>query len=263
MDSAPTVSVVIPVKDDAVLLGRCLAALADQHDRPDEVVVVDNRSTDGSADVAREAGARVVSELRPGIPAASARGYDEAVGEVIARLDADCVPPPDWVHRIRTAFADDPALDAVTGSARFIDGPRGLRSVLSALYLGSYVVAVTPALGHVPLFGSNLAFRREAWRAVRDDVHRGDQLMHDDMDLSVHLGPCRRFRYDLGLRMGISMRALTGDGALRLRRGLHSVVAHWPEEFPVRRWRRRAAWMATRTSGSRDARDRVRRGHAA
>ncbi|GGI48483.1 glycosyltransferase involved in cell wall biosynthesis [Agromyces flavus] len=263
MDPAPTISVVIPVKDDAVLLRRCLAALADQRDRPDEVLVVDNGSTDGSADVAHDAGARVVAELRPGIPAASARGYDEAIGEVIARLDADCVPPPDWIERIRDAFARDAALDAITGPARFIDGPRALRSVLSALYLGSYVATVAPALGHVPLFGSNLALRRDAWRAVRDEVHRHDQLMHDDMDLSVHLGPCRRFRYDLGLRMGISMRALTGGGALRVRRGVHSVVSHWPEEFPVRRWRRRAAWMATQTSGPRDARDRLRRGHPA
>lgn len=248
MHPAPVISVVIPVKDDAALLRRCLAALAAQHDRPDEIVVVDNGSTDGSADVAREAGARVVAESRPGIPAASARGFDEATGDVIARLDADCVPPPEWISRIRTAFAGDPALDAITGPARFIDGPRPLRAVLSALYLGGYVATVAPALGHVPLFGSNLALRREAWHAVSGEVHRDDLLMHDDMDLSVHLGPCRRFRYDLRLGMGISMRALTGDGALRLRRGVHSIVAHWPGELPPKRWRRRAAWAVSASS---------------
>ncbi|MFE5671377.1 glycosyltransferase family A protein [Agromyces sp. NPDC056523] len=263
MHPAPTISVVIPVKDDAVLLRRCLAALADQRDSPDEVIVVDNGSTDGSADVARERGARVVSESRPGIPAASARGFDEAVGEVIARLDADCVPPADWIRRIRSAFTDDAVLDAITGPARFIDGPRALRPLLSAIYLGSYVATVAPALGHVPLFGSNLALRRDAWRAVREDVHRDDLLMHDDMDLSVHLGPCRRFRYDSGLGMGISMRALGGDVRLRFRRGVHSIVAHWPEEFPARRWRRRAAWMASHTSGEREARDPGRRGRRA
>ncbi|MBM7504551.1 glycosyltransferase family 2 protein [Agromyces aurantiacus] len=245
MHTAPTVSVVIPVRDDEELLRRCLTALAAQRRAPDEIVVVDNGSTDGSADVASAAGARVVAEPEPGIPAASARGFDEARGEVIARLDADCVPPADWIERIRDAFADDPALDALTGPARFIDGPRALRPLLSTLYVGSYVVAVAPALGHVPLFGSNLAVRREAWAEVRERVHRRDALMHDDMDLSMHLGPCRRFRYDLRLGMGISMRALRGGGRLRLRRGVHSIVSHWPDQFPVRRWGRRAAWLAS------------------
>ena len=248
MQATPTVSVVIPVKDDAVLLRRCLAALAAQHVRPHEIVVVDNGSTDDSADVAREFGVRVVAEPEPGIPAASARGFDDATGDLIARLDADCVPPADWIERIRDAFAADAGLDAITGPARFVDGPRALRTTLSVLYLGSYVAAVTPALGHVPLFGSNLAVRRSAWLAVRDEVHRHDLLMHDDMDLSMHLGPRRRFRYDLGLGMGMSMRALRGDEVLRFRRGVHSIVAHWPAQFPARRWWRRARWRANRAA---------------
>lgn len=253
MQATPTVSVVIPVRDDAVLLRRCLTALATQRVAADEVVVVDNGSTDGSADVAREFGARVIAEPEPGIPAASARGFDDATGDLIARLDADCVPPADWIERILGAFTADPRLDAITGPARFVDGPAALRLPLSALYLGSYVAAVAPALGHVPLFGSNLGVRRSAWLAVRDQVHRHDVLMHDDMDLSMHLGPRRRFRYDFGLRMGISMRALRGDELLRFHRGVHSIVAHWPGQFPVLRWWRRAVWLVTgglRASGS-------------
>ncbi|MEI5585512.1 MULTISPECIES: glycosyltransferase family A protein [unclassified Agromyces] len=237
---APTVSVVIPVKDDADVLRRCLAALAAQEVRPDEIVVVDNGSTDESAEVARAAGARVVSESEPGIPAASARGFDEARCEIVARLDADSVPPPDWIARIATTFAADPGLAAVTGPATFIDGPERWRRPLAFAYLGSYFATVTPALGHVPLFGSNFAARRSDWLEVRDRVHRHDPLMHDDMDLSVHLGPRRRIRYDRALTMGVSIRALRGDRMLRLRRGMHSIVSHWPAEFPWYRWYRRA-----------------------
>ena len=239
--SGPSVSVVIPVRDDADVLQRCLAALAAQTVRPDEVVVVDNRSSDASADVARTAGARVVAEPETGIPAASARGFDEARCDIVARLDADSVPPPDWVERIVAAFAADPELAAITGPATFIDGPAFWRRPLAFAYLGSYFAIVTPALGHVPLFGSNFAARRSAWVEVRDRVHRHDTLMHDDMDLSVHLGPIRRIRYDHRLMMGVSMRALRGDRSLRWRRGMHSIVSHWPAEFPWYRWYRRAA----------------------
>lgn len=69
-----SVSVVIPVRDDAEELEKCLALLARQSVRPFEVVVVDNGSTDASAEVARRWGAVVVVEPRPGIPAAAATG---------------------------------------------------------------------------------------------------------------------------------------------------------------------------------------------
>lgn len=246
----PTVSVVIPVKDDADVLRECLAALAAQTVPPDEVVVVDNGSADESADVARAAGARVVAEPEPGIPAASARGFDEARSEIVARLDADSLPPADWIERIATAFAADPELTALTGPATFIDGPERWRRPLAFAYLGSYFAVVTPALGHVPLFGSNFAARRTAWLEVRDRVHRHDPLMHDDMDLSVHLGPRRRIRYDHSLMVGVSMRALSGDRMLRLRRGMHSIVSHWPAEFPWYRWYRRAVRPRSRRAAA-------------
>ena len=57
---SPAVSVVVPARDDAEHLARCLRLLAAQTRPADEVVVVDNASIDGTADVARAAGARVV-----------------------------------------------------------------------------------------------------------------------------------------------------------------------------------------------------------
>jgi glycosyltransferase involved in cell wall biosynthesis len=238
---------VIPVRDDAEGLRRCLRALAEQTLPPLEVVVVDNGSSDDSADVARAAGARVVPEAEPGIPAASARGYDEARGEIVARLDADCVPPPGWLAGIARAFDERPHLVAVTGWARFGDGPRILRRPLANLYLGAYTVFAAPLLGHPPLFGSNCAVRRDAWQAVRDEVHRHDTLVHDDLDLSVHLGGLpaaaigargryRRpgIRLDPRIGMVVSMRPFADPKAflLRIRRGAHSLTVHWRRELP-------------------------------
>ncbi|WP_423920575.1 glycosyltransferase family 2 protein [Frigoribacterium sp. 2-23] len=240
--SSVRVSVVIPVRDDAELLHRCLATLAAQTSPADEVIVVDNGSSDHSADVARQAGARVIVEPVLGIGSASAAGYDAALGDVVARLDADGEAPPDWIARIRDRFDADPELVALTGGAHFSDGPRALRRVGAVVYLGAYVAALSIALGHVPLFGSNCAFRRDAWRLVSDVVHRDDLMMHDDIDLSFHLGPESKIRYDSALRMRISARPFrTGLFRLRVRRGFHSVWAHWPEDLPVARLTRRAA----------------------
>jgi glycosyltransferase involved in cell wall biosynthesis len=237
----PTLTVVIPVRNDAVALRRCLRALSWQALPADEVLVVDNGSTDDTVEVARQFGARVVSEPIPGIPTASATGYDNAGGDLIARLDADSLPHPRWVERVHESFAFHPGTSAVTGGAYFFDGPRALRGLAVILYLDSYFVLMHAALGHFPLFGSNCAFRRSVWLEVRDEVHRLDPMVHDDVDLSVHIGPVRRIRYDRLLRLGISMRPLTKPSGikLRFRRAFHTLSLHWPEQFPWLRWRRR------------------------
>jgi glycosyltransferase involved in cell wall biosynthesis len=234
-------SVVIPVKDDARELARCLAALSTQTATVFEIIVVDNNSADESAGVAARFGATVVHERMPGIAAAASAGYDYATGDLIGRLDADSVPASDWAHRIAVFFATQPNASAVTGGAMFIDGPRRLRGIGAALYLGAYFVLVGAALGHTPLFGSNFAMRSRAWRRVSPEVHRADLLIHDDMDLSYHLGPVASIRFSARLRVGISSRPLSdGNGALRIRRALHTIALHWPGELPWLRILRRS-----------------------
>ncbi|WP_194396090.1 glycosyltransferase family 2 protein [Microbacterium atlanticum] len=262
MSNAPRISVVIPVKDDDTELARCLQALARQTLAPDEVVVVDNGSTDASAGVARAFGARLERCATPGIPAASAAGYDAATGELILRLDADCIPDPTWVSAMSEAFAARPDVVAFTGGARFIDGPPRLRHLLAAVYLGAYAAVMTPTLGHLPLFGSNLGMRRDAWCGIRSRVHRDDAELHDDMDLAFHLGERGRIRFLPRARMGMSMRPFTSgrDFARRVGRGLRTVVVHFPRDFPPVRWSRhvmravRPAGYETRPSPGRDTR---------
>lgn len=251
----PTVSVVIPVKDDAVLLRRCLAALGAQTRVPDEIVVVDNGSVDASAAVARRAGAVVVHCADAGIPAAASRGYDAASGDIILRLDADCVPAPTWVELMCDTFATHPEIDALTGHASFIDGPVLLRRPLAALYLGAYRTVCGTALGHRPLFGSNLGMRRSAWRAVSEAVHRADSDVHDDLDLSYHLGISHRIGTVEGARMGMSMRPFASATGMRrrVRRGFHTVTSHWPDDFPPRRWRELVRRRAASESGEESA----------
>ena len=238
---APSVSVVIPVRDDAAELERCLQLLAAQTVRPLEVVVVDNGSTDRSAEVAARHGARVVPEPVPGIPSAAAAGYDAARGEVIARCDADSRPPGDWVERIVRDLSQDPTLDAVTGRGRFYGLPRWLAPAVSQAYLGAYYLLVHAALGHTTVWGSNMALRRRVWQEVRDTVHRWDAEVHDDIDLAFALGPRRRVRYDRRLVVGVSARSLRGRRQLRRRldRAMWTLRRNWEVQPPWERWRAR------------------------
>lgn len=238
----PTLSVVIPVLDDAPALRRCLAALAAQTTTPLEVVVVDNGSTDDTAAVARAHGARVVPEPARGIPAAAATGYDAARGDVVVRCDADTVPPPGFLARIEAAFAADPELDAISGTGTFYDvGP--VRAVLvGRLYLGAYYALMHAAMAHPPLWGSAMAVRREAWLRARPLVHRDPEL-HDDADLAFALGPHARIRHDRGLRVRVSGRSLVGVRQTRRRfaRAFRTLRLSWARTPPWERWAMRLA----------------------
>jgi glycosyltransferase involved in cell wall biosynthesis len=232
----PPVSVVIPVRDDAAELAVCLEHLARQRVAPYEVVVVDNGSRDDSAAIALAHGARVVAEPRVGIPYAAATGYDAAAGAVIARLDADSRPGPEWVAQVGRALAV-PGVDAVTGPGRFHDLPPVVRQVAAALYLGAYFVLGTLATATVPLWGSSMALRRTVWDRVRDQVHR-DADVHDDMDLTFVLGPRARIRFDRRLGVGVSARSLRGGPQLRRRmdRAVTTLRLNWALVPPWQRW---------------------------
>ena len=205
----PRISVVVPVRADAPYLGLCLAALSRQDVQAHEVLVVDDGSSDETALVARSAGARVIPSEGPGIAAAAARGYDEASGDVIARLDSDSLPPTDWLREIRGVFALDPALAAVTGRGVFADLSPTRRLLASAGYHGAYFGVLGITLGQVPLYGSNFAMRRSVWEEVRGAVHRTDPGVHDDLDLSMRLGRSKRVRFEPRLAVAVSTRTLT------------------------------------------------------
>ncbi|WP_219923861.1 glycosyltransferase [Nocardioides campestrisoli] len=244
----PTVSVVIPVRDDAVELAVCLRLLAGQEVPPLEVVVVDNGSCDDSAAVARAAGARVVPEPRVGIPSAAATGYDAARGEVIARLDADSRPGPDWVAQVARATTD-PRVDAVTGTGSFHDLPPGLRQLATWVYLGAYFALTHLALGHPPLWGSSMAVRRSSWERVRDQVHTTADV-HDDLDLAFVLGPTSVIRVVPALRVRVSGRSVRGLGQLRRRmaRAVTTLRLNWAVSPPWERWQARLSAGRSRSS---------------
>lgn len=236
----PAVSVVVPVRDDAEALAVCLRRLTDQTVPPLEVVVVDNGSTDRTSAVAREHGARVVVEERVGIPPAAAAGYDAARGELVLRCDADSRPGRRWVERLAGRLAADERLDAVTGVGWFFDAPRGARRLAAVGYLGAYYALTHLALGHTALWGSNMAFRRSSWVAVRELVHDEDSEVHDDMDLAFALGPTSRIRL-VPVGVGVSSRSLHGRAQRRrrLRRAWHTLRLNWAVLPPWLRWRDR------------------------
>src|SRR5579875_1419610 len=105
----PDLTVVIPSLNGARGVDRCLRALAAQSIRPRmEIMVIDDGSTDDTAAVARAHGVAVLQHPRNlGIAAARNTGLNAATADIVAFLDDDCEPEPDWARHLLAGYTDD------------------------------------------------------------------------------------------------------------------------------------------------------------
>jgi GT2 family glycosyltransferase len=105
--SQPRISVVIPTHNGATTLADCLSALRASSRLPEEIVIVDDASTDGSAELAIRFGCRVI-RLPQNIGAARAknRGAQAATGDILFFTDDDVVVAPDALAHLVANFSD-------------------------------------------------------------------------------------------------------------------------------------------------------------
>jgi len=113
------ISVVIPAYNAAVFLPRCLKSVFAQTVKLEEVIVVDDGSTDNTAALAAELGARVISRKNGGLSAARNTGIQGALSEWIALLDADDMWAPEKLERQVACIQPDTIL--VYTGIRFFD----------------------------------------------------------------------------------------------------------------------------------------------
>jgi len=114
-----SISVIIATLNRSELLKDTLDSLTRQSRQPDEVIVVDNGSTDKTREVVSSFNNRlkikyVFEEVR-GIPYARNTGVRNATGDIIASIDDDCVADEDWLKYIEIPFIRDPNIGIVGG----------------------------------------------------------------------------------------------------------------------------------------------------
>ena len=164
-------SVIVCAHNEAQYLSACLHSLFAQSRIPDEVIVVNNASTDATGDVARAvSGVQVVDEPRKGLVVARETGCRTATGDVLVYLDADCRAPLAWLERVERKFLERPELLALSGPYRYYDWNWWGRTLIRA-----YDFTLAPAtqmlvkyvLGIGTIFyGGNFAVRRESLERI-------------------------------------------------------------------------------------------------
>jgi peptidoglycan/xylan/chitin deacetylase (PgdA/CDA1 family)/spore germination protein YaaH/GT2 family glycosyltransferase len=179
-------TVVVPAHNEERVIAKALGALELARVPGVEVIVVDDGSTDATAEIAAAFDVRVIRQPQGGKAAALNTGIAAASGEVIVVLDADTVLDPDFLDAVAPHFAD-PAVGAVAGNIKV--GNR--RSILAKLQALEYIVSLDidrrtqDVLGVIAVVpGAAGAFRRAALIDVGG--YPSDTLV-EDADLTIAL----------------------------------------------------------------------------
>ena len=180
----PKVSIVVPAYNAAATVGACLTSLKSLNYPNYETIVVDDGSTDSTAAIAKEAGARVLEVEHRGLAGARNAGAEAANGEIIAYIDADARADRDWLYFLVETITRRDA--AAAGGPNFAPEPQS---------------AVAAALAHAPglprevragddrleqLCGCNMAITKAALKKIGgfDDMFT---TAGDDTDISRRL----------------------------------------------------------------------------
>lgn len=228
----PRVSVVVCSYNGAATIAETLGALA-RLDYPDyEVIVVDDGSTDGTGEIASRFACRLISVENGGLGHARNIGAEAASGEIVAYLDDDAYPDPDWMRYLAHTFRSTDY--AAVGGPNIPPGDEGwiARAIAHAPGGPIHVLTSDREAEHIP--GCNLAVRRESLEEVGgfDAVFRA---AGDDVDVCWRL-------LDRGWRLGFQPAAAvfhhrrkTFGAYWRQQRGYGRAEAQlerkWPEKY--------------------------------
>jgi glycosyltransferase involved in cell wall biosynthesis len=165
------ISVIVCAHNEARYLPACLHSVLAQSRRPDELLVINNASTDETATVAAQIpSVRVIDEPRKGLVVARETGRRYASGDILIYLDADCRAPLTWIARIERRFHDDASLIALSGPYRYYDWDWFGRALIRA-YDFTLAPATQLLVKHILrigtiFYGGNFAVRREALEQI-------------------------------------------------------------------------------------------------
>jgi GT2 family glycosyltransferase len=180
----PRISVVVCAYNESATIRECLEALA-KVEYPDfEVIVVDDGSEDGTAQIAGEYDVRVISISNHGLSHARNLGLREATGAIIAYLDADAYPDPHWLSYLASTFVRNGY--AAVGGPNLPppdDGPVS-QCVASSPGGPIHVLLSDTEAEHIP--GCNMAFRRDMLEAI-GGFDTQFRIAGDDVDVCWRL----------------------------------------------------------------------------
>ncbi|AGL62580.1 putative glycosyltransferase [Candidatus Saccharimonas aalborgensis] len=230
---SPTLSVIVCAYNEADTIKPCLSSLMEQRKDIDEIIVVDNNSTDDTVAIIKKhfPDITVVHESEQGLIPARNTAFDRATGMVMARVDADAKILPGWAHAIKQHFASHPELWAATGTVYYYDAP--LRQLVATLSI-FFTSTSNRLTGTATLYGCNMAVTQKAWRAVRKIASTKPRIM-EDLDLALAISEKGgKIDYIRDMQIEASIRRLMNTPLLYAKYNFQWLRTYWLRDYHLR-----------------------------
>ncbi len=211
-------SIIIPAYNEEKYIEKTLE-LALKQNYPDfEIIVVDNNSTDKTNELARKFDVKVFLEKNKGTLWTRERGRKEASGEVLAFLDADCLPDSDWLREGVKWFEFDKNVVAVTGPYDYFDSSSWYRFFSMFLQKNIYsffnIFLQRIHKGAVLIFGNS--FIRASSAENIGGFNTNITFYGDDTDTAKRLSKFGKIVFDKKLIIKSSSRRLKKEGMIKI-----------------------------------------------
>ena len=222
-----TISLVIPAYNEAAYIGRCLdSAIKNTHGKLHQIIVVDNASTDNTAEIAKQRrGVTVIREDKKGTGHARQTGLEHATGDIVVYIDADTQVPQGWIEQIEKAF-EDPKVVLLSGPYRYYDIVWYKRYILNSLWWIS-APATSAVVGFMAL-GGNMAMKRTTLQSIGFD--RSIAFYGDDTDIARRMHKEGKTLWRMGFYINTSARRFQQIGIVRTN-ALYVANYLWPVIF--------------------------------
>jgi len=234
------VSVILLTKNSAATVQKSIESVFQQTRQPDEVVVVDGNSGDGTLEIVKKYPVRLVSEPGLGFGHARNLGVKNASGDIVFFMDSDCYAEPDWIEKALPHFDSNPEIAAVTGRTNLWNTESAVARFLACVGGRMSMPKQRRYMRIAPTM--NLALKRE----VVDEVGGFDETLIrcEDTDLTYMISRSHKILYEpnavvwfmgsptLDAASRKCIRHFTGVGQLFAKHGLNAAFVRF--NLPIR-----------------------------
>jgi len=207
------ISFVIPAYNEEKYLKECLESIIKYGPQDAEIIVVDNNSTDNTAKIANKfSRVKLLYEATRGTTHARQKGLENANGDLIAFIDADCIITPNWLSTVEKKFTNKKII-CLSGPYDFYDNTKLKNLLIARPY--DFLVFLNNKIFNSVIYGGNMVIKKDIINKI-GGWDKNINFYGDDIMLAKKISRLGKIDFALNFYVSSSFRRLNSEGIAKI-----------------------------------------------